>query len=62
MEILIEDVTLVSLNTDERFINSIHLLENWARHILSRVFLVTLSNSGLYSLDLMLSRFKVIKI
>ena len=52
----------MSLNTDERFINSIHLLENWARHILSRGFLVTLSNSGLYSLDLMLSRFKVIKI
>ena len=56
IELLIEDVTSLLLNTDERIINSICLLENWMWHILSGGFLVNLGNYGLYSLDLMLLR------
>ena len=56
MELLIEDVALVLLNIDGRLINPIRLLENWAAHMLSGGFLVTLSSSGLYLLHLMLSR------
>ena len=56
IELLIEDVTSLLLNTDERIINSIYLLENWMWHILSGGFLVNLGNYGLYSLDLMLLR------
>lgn len=56
IELLIEDVTSLLLNTDERIINSICLLENWMWHILSGGVLVNLGNYGLYSLDLMLLR------
>lgn len=56
IELLIEDVTSLLLNTDERIINSICLLKNWMWHILSGGFLVNLGNYGLYSLDLMLLR------
>lgn len=56
IELLIEDVTSLLLNTDERIINSICLLENWMWHIFSGGFLVNLGNYGLYSLDLMLLR------
>ena len=56
MELLIEDVASVLLNIDGRLINPICLLENWAGHMLSGGFLVTLGSSGLYLLDLMLSR------
>lgn len=48
IEISVEDVTSVLLNTDEKFVNSIYLLKNMAWHMLSRYFLVTLGNSGLY--------------
>ena len=54
--LLIEDVTSVLLNIDGLFFYSIHLSENWKWHMLSGGFLVTLRNSGLYSLDTMLSR------
>lgn len=56
IELLIEDVTSLLLNTDERIINSICLLENWMWHIFSGGFLVNLGNYGLYGLDLMLLR------
>lgn len=56
IELLIEDVTSLLLNTDERIINSICLLENWMWHILSGGVLVNLGNYGLYGLDLMLLR------
>ena len=56
MELLIENVTLILLNIGGRFTNSTSFLENWMCHKFSGGFLITLGNSGLYSLDLMLPR------